>query len=237
MRDELRRLVAQLTEAASRASDHSSLAGLNPESSQYRQTAHREVDMSPDVSAFADALTAAMGWPRTATFHTRDSPSSSASRQMDLVAAELVALARYKSSEEALETFDRLLARNAVDCLEVWALWGLHPSKPIDLGNGLPLLALSDVPPSLPGDHLLGVPEDIEAFRISSFTVHARPRATLVRSFTHGPIVNPSGHYWEPFEFPTPGSRLIDDAVRALVLLEDSPVVVSSWYQNDEDLP
>lgn len=234
-------LLAALRELAPLVSDHESLATFNPKSTQYRHNRETAVKTGPPVDQIA-ALVAQE--PALAAFDQtslRTSPISSWSGRYFHLARWLLAQSRLRDPEVAVQRLEQFLARNASDALEVVPLWGLNPTRAISLAADIQLVPFADVPATVPKDMLSGISSARFADK-NTFAWAPRPRAALLRTFVHAPILNPAGVKGESWTgglgAPDTRADYFLELARLLTILRPSAVYpVAHWFQLEEGIP
>ncbi len=230
----LRRLVLEV-------GDHESLATYNPDSAQYRQNREQAVKAGPAVDALAAKVATE---PALAVFDwtpIRTSPTSTWTGRYFHLARWLLAQARLQDPDVVVERLEQFLTTNAADALEVVPLWGLAPVREIPLPQGICLVPFAEVPATVPKDMLTGIPS--ARFRDeNSFVWAPRPKAALVRRFTHAPIINPAGNQdpmWaEGWGAPDTRANEMLEVARLLTIVRPSAVFpVAHWFQLEGGLP
>jgi hypothetical protein len=169
-------------------------------------------------------------------FRTSPTPGSGASFQLELVVRWLLAASRNGDSLAALRRLEQIVRENAVECMEVLAVWGLNPTSPIDLrlAEGIRLVSLESLPDSHPKDVLLEVPA-FEGDRAGPLRLVPRPGAALVHEFRHSPIFLRMG---EDGNRGPSHDELMRDVALALALLNDTGTApIAHWYQVVGDAP
>lgn len=218
---------------------YSSSVALNPASALVQQLDRNAVTAPPAVVA---AITNGLSSHPVLRRFARDglrlstSPGSGAGFGLEFVARWILAQTRHGDPLEAIGRLEALIEANAIECLEVTAVWGLNPSREVDLyaAEGIRLVRLDSVPSSQPRDELLEIPRVLEPTH-DTLRLVPRPRAALVRSFRHAPL------------FLAPGATdpvgrdlalLMDEITLALSLVtEKGSAPIAHWFQLLGDPP
>jgi hypothetical protein len=156
------------------------------------------------------------------------------------VAQWLLAQSRKRCPEEVVNQLELLVLTNTVQMREVLALWGIHPSRSIEVYPGIQLVPMSSLPPSMQKDEVT----NISVYRHSvesGFGVRPITTAALVREFEHGPVLTAGQHPTEQEREEVQANvrtQLLREIARCLVLVNDSAIYpISGWYQTDETVP
>jgi Apea-like HEPN len=234
-------LVVRIAALAGRAVDPEYLSRFNPESSQYQHARLTQVGGIPkeELDALGRDLARYFGLDPNGHIYVRSSPAGAGSWQARMISSRLVARARFANADAVLAEFERAFATNAADVHEVIAIWGLHPSKAIEVRAGIHLIPLSELPPSPARDVLLGIPTHANfTEEVGGFHVRARPKAALVRSFRLSPVVSAApGPPFTKRHVTFERREEMLDVVRCLTLLVPRPVEqIGSWFQTDHPL-
>jgi Apea-like HEPN len=103
----------------------------------------------------------------------------------------LLAQSRYRPPEECLEELLDTIRRNESPITEIIPIWGISPKSPFDLGNGLKVVPIGDLPRSQLKDLLMGKRRHQFSFEIANS--FARAGAAITRETNHGPLYEGPG--------------------------------------------
>ncbi len=122
-----------------------------------------------------------------------DSPSGHKSIGLEAFAHWLLAQSRVRAAGSCLAALRDVLAENKSPLLEIVPIWGMAPTKSIDLGSGLNLVPIEELPPSRLKDLFTGT----KRHRFSSDIANSSPRpgAAVVKETIHGPIYEPASSH------------------------------------------
>ena len=118
------------------------------------------------------------------------SPTSSTSISLKSIAHWLLAQARVLPPEECVDSLMEALATNRSPLLEIIPVWGISPKVSINLGRGMKIVPINDLPTSKLKDLFTGKKRHQHSFDIANSS--PRPGAAIVRETIHGPIYEAS---------------------------------------------
>lgn len=233
-------LIERLGALSAVAADPPGLEQYNPDSSAYRRTRLQSVAPMPGIDEFGADVARALGWDPTGWL-TIQRPTGGGGVRASAIGEILVAQARFRDARLVLDEFENIVTRNVIEVLEVVPLWGVHPKAVVPLQDKIQLVPLKTVPPSLPRDRYLGIPERSNEMPSSNYGVIPKPRAALTRSFTYGPVLFPKGTVPSTSAMPRegiPDGEDLLDITRSLTAILRRPVFpLAHWHQADESLP
>ena len=181
------RLITELRRLSAIAGDPSEIDGYEPTSADYLIATLHRVSIQPEELAALTALLRQTPWLEEYEGGTAHySPSGHASIGLDAIAHWMLAQARISSPEECLERLHKTFTVNQSPVLEVVPIWGISPANPIDLGNGLLIVPIEELPPSRLRDLFTGTKRHRFSFDIANSS--PRPGAAVVKETVHGPI-------------------------------------------------
>lgn len=233
--------MARIAALAVHATDPDYLARLNPASSAYRQAQLSAVGGlgRGELDALGADLARYLGFEPDAMLGVRSSPTTTGGFRVGSLADRVVAAARTSGADGALAALEWALAENAVELTEVMALWGVNPREALEVRDGLWLVPLTSLPPSLPRYTMLGIQREIDAAPSDDFAVRPRPTAALTHTGHFGPLLV-DGTGFSPGTGRPLFSRHAEmlDTARCLLLVVPRPVRhIATWYQAAEDHP
>lgn len=114
------------------------------------------------------------------------SPSDKAGISLDSIAHWLLAQARTRPSMDCVGELMAVIAKNESPLLEIVPVWGISPRVSIDLGEGMKIVPIQDLPPSRLKDLFIGKKRHPYSFDIANS--FARPGAAIVKETVHGPL-------------------------------------------------
>jgi hypothetical protein len=132
--------------------------------------------------------------------------SSSRPLKAENFAHWLLAQSRFRAPEECLEELLATVRRNTSPLLEIVPVWGISPRLSFDLGEGLSVVPIAELPPSHLKDLMMGKRRHAFSFEIANS--FPKPGAALVRGTMHGPL----------FEGPKSKAALHSDRQSQLML-------------------
>jgi hypothetical protein len=132
--------------------------------------------------------------------------SSSRPLKAENFAHWLLAQSRFRAPEECLENLLETVRRNTSPLLEIVPIWGISPKLRFDLGEGLSILPIAELPPSHLKDLMMRKRRHAFSFEIANSS--PRPGAAVVRETMHGPL----------FEGPKSKAALQSDRQSQLML-------------------
>jgi hypothetical protein len=118
------------------------------------------------------------------------SPSGYALISLDSIAHWLLAQARTNSPEDCVSRLMAAIETNESPVLEIVPIWGISPRVSIDLGSGIKIVPIQDLPPSRLKDLFTGKKRHRYSFDIANSS--PRPGAAIVKETVHGPLYEPS---------------------------------------------
>jgi len=170
-----------------------------------------------------------MGYPAGTRYSA--TPGSSGSLSFEEWATWLWRSSREGAPEGSLHALESLLHDNQVPMLRVAAMWGLNIDSTIELGSGLSLRRLVDVPSSGARDSFVGA-------KASTFPALRTPQlaTALVHQFNHSPLFVAPGSSPKPFTWDD--KHLLSDIIVVLTFVAERPLIrVAEWYQVDRQVP
>ena len=118
------------------------------------------------------------------------SPSGQGSISLDSIAHWLLAQARTCPPEECVGRLMGAVEKNESPLLEIVPVWGISPRDSIDLGEGIKIVPIQDLPPSRLKDLFTGKKRHRFSFDIANSS--PRPGAAIVKETVHGPLYESS---------------------------------------------
>ncbi|MDM0025924.1 HEPN domain-containing protein [Variovorax saccharolyticus] len=189
--DALENLSQTLTKLVEFASDPPECEGYDPSSADYALPRQHRVTV--DAERLAELVRALdqVSWLRDFVGGLAySSPSGYSSISLEGVAHWLLAQARTRPATECIEDLQRYFAENISTVLEVIPVWGLAPKHQIDLGDGIRIVPVSELPPSKLKDLFRGVKRHHFSFDLANAS--PRPGAAVIKESLHGPLYQPN---------------------------------------------
>nr|SPS05179.1 protein of unknown function [Candidatus Nitrotoga fabula] len=118
------------------------------------------------------------------------SPSDKASISLDSIAHWLLAQARTRPSMDCVGELMAVIEKNESPLLEIVPVWGISPRVSINLGEGMKIVPIQDLPPSRLKDLFTGKKRHSYSFDIANS--FAQPGAAIVKETVHGPLYETS---------------------------------------------
>jgi hypothetical protein len=116
-----------------------------------------------------------------------NSPSSnSGPLTVDAFAHWLLAQSRFRPPADCLTELLETVRRNSSPILEIIPIWGMSPKLRFELGDGLSVIPIAELPPSRLKDLMTGKRRHAFSFEIANSS--PRPGAAIVKETIHGPI-------------------------------------------------
>jgi len=196
---------------------------------------HHGYNTDVRLDDFVAALSSVSGLAALNAWGYRGSPNTAGGPALRQLASWLLAQLAHKSPADITLQLNAFLERNSVELEEVLILWGLNPQEPVDLGRGIRLVPTKVLRPHPITDliHQIRLPEQ-SLLNNSYYTQHIRPRAALVRTVHHEPILLPQ-------DFSSEAPRLepdLQEVVDALPLLRKGPISpVFHYFAGPVELP
>lgn len=185
--DDLKPVADHLRALAQSVGDPPEIAGYEADSADVTITRMHRVSVSDDdLRAFAETL---RGIPTLSGLDggiAHYSPSASGSISLDLIGHWLLAQARASPSEDCVACLMAAIAKNQSPVLEIIPVWGISPRVSIDLGEGIKIVPIHDLPPSKLKDLFIGKRRHKYSFDIANSS--PRPGAAIVKETVHGPL-------------------------------------------------
>lgn len=187
-------LVQQLRELAPIVGDPPEVAGYEAESADAIIPRLHRVSVSDDnLRALSTSLR------RIPQLNALDggiahySPFGSRSISLDAIAHWLLAQARVAPAQDCVDRLMAIVAKNESALSEIVPVWGISPHVSIELGDGLKIVPIQNLPPSRLKDLFAGKRRHKYSFDIANSS--PRPGAAIVKEIVHGPL-------YEPFTSP-----------------------------------
>jgi len=151
----------------------------------------------------------------------------------------LLAQSRYRAPDECLNELLDTIRRNESPITEIVPIWGISPKSSFDLGNGLMVVPVGDLPRSPLKDLLMGKRRHQFSFDIANS--FARPGAAMIRETKDGPLYVKPAEMFKPPEKPRQTNSIASRAqeiAEVIALLTPKPIfVLGHWYQRPENTP
>jgi len=138
-----------------------------------------------------------------------------------------------ENPEAALDWLERVLLTQRASGLSIMALLGVAADQRIDLGRGIEIVPLTDLPQSPERDSLL-TPGRLARLHLGPWAVIKPPRVALAVKGTVEPFLTKQGEPHTPTD-PFRYHNLLEDARLALSCIGPcAPLQAGSWFQYDD---
>lgn len=224
------------------------LAALNPRCAEYQRIDNYQVGAASEI---VERLTAVLrDDPILRRFENttlQSSPGSEGFYGRDTLrrmAQWLLAQSRKRGPEEVVDQLETFVRTNSVRVRHVVALWGIHPSRQIEVHPGIRFVPLTSLPRSRYKDELT----DVSVYRHPlpyerAFTLRPKADAALVQEFAQEPVFS-SGRLRTEAEHQKAADTLgvvheqhetMLEIARCLALAQNSAVYpILHWYHPDD---
>jgi hypothetical protein len=189
--DHLKTLIDQLTALIPSVGDPEDVEGYEPDSADATiPRMHRVSVSNQDLQTLVIMLRSI---PRLGDLEggiAHHSPSDYGSISLDSIAHWLLAQARTCPPEDCVGHLMDAIEKNESPLLEIIPVWGISPRVSIDLGEGIKIVPIQDLPPSRLKDLFTGKKRHRFSFDIANSS--PRPGAAIVKETVHGPLYESS---------------------------------------------
>jgi hypothetical protein len=179
--------VEQLRELAPSVGDPPEATGYEPDSADAMIPRLHRVAISDDnLRALATSLRRIPELNALDGGIAHHSPSSSGSISLEAIAHWLLAQARVAPAQDCVDRLMAVIAKNESPVVEIVPIWGISPRVSIELGDGMKIVPIQDLPPSRLKDLFTGKKRHKYSFDIANSS--PRPGAAVVKETVNVPL-------------------------------------------------